>query len=136
MHFDFGLISANNGWSMAITGAIIVILGLSLLAFIISQLHKVIMIFEKKQFGAGLQKKVSLHTEQFDANMDLQKDLEATAKIYKVISEELGSTFELSKLYQITKRDQIPHPHITIRSLREAGFLVPVGEGRFVWKNC
>ncbi|MBU1052503.1 MAG: OadG family protein [Proteobacteria bacterium] len=135
MYFDFGLISANNGWAMAITGAIIVILGLSILSFIISQLHKVIMLFEKKQFGTGQQKKMSLPANQFDANMGLQTDLEATAKIYKVISKDLGSMFELSKLYQLTQREQMPHPHITIRSLREAGFLVPLDDGIFTWKN-
>ena len=42
-------ISAHNGWAMAITGTIIVMCGLSALAFIISQLHKIIALFEKRK---------------------------------------------------------------------------------------
>ncbi|MEJ2331750.1 MAG: OadG family protein [Desulfobulbaceae bacterium] len=41
-------ISANNGWSMAFVGALIVMCGLASLSFIISQLHKIIGLFEKK----------------------------------------------------------------------------------------
>ena len=35
-------IQAHNGWAMAVTGAIIVMIGLSILSFIISQLHRII----------------------------------------------------------------------------------------------
>ena len=50
----FGLkaVSAHNGWAMAAAGAIIVMCGLSVLAFIISQLHKIVGLFEEKKKGA------------------------------------------------------------------------------------
>lgn len=135
MHFDIGLIQANNGWAMAIAGAIIVMCGLTLLSLIISQLHKVITLFEAKP------KPQHEVTEPAPAkrgagDIDFLNDLEGTAKLYKVISEELGTTFDLSRLYQITQRDQLPHPHVTIRNLRQAGYLTPVGEGRFSWKTA
>lgn len=41
-------ISANNGWAMAITGPLIVMSGLTILAIIISQLHKIVALFDKK----------------------------------------------------------------------------------------
>ncbi|WP_300459313.1 OadG family protein [Desulfobacula sp.] len=41
-------INAYNGWAMAITGPLIVISGLAILSIIISQLHKIIAIFDKK----------------------------------------------------------------------------------------
>lgn len=135
MHFDIGLISANNGWAMAVTGAIIVMLGLSALSFIISQLHKVVTIFETKQIetspAAG-----QPHPDRAAADIDFLNDVEGTAKLYKVITEDLGTSFELPKLYQLAQRDQLPHPHVTIRTLRETGYLAPVGDGRFTWKNC
>jgi len=28
-----------------------------------------------------------------------------------------------------------PHPHLTIRSLKEEGFLIPADQGRFSWKK-
>ena len=40
-------ITANNGWAMAFTGACIVMVGLAVLAFVISQLHKIIGLVEK-----------------------------------------------------------------------------------------
>jgi hypothetical protein len=48
----FAAISAQNGWAMVFTGAFIVMGGLSLLALIISQMHKVIAFCERR-FGAG-----------------------------------------------------------------------------------
>lgn len=135
MHFDIGLISANNGWAMALTGAIIVMCGLSLLSLIISQLHKVITLFEAKPTPAS-EVSEPAPAKRGTGDIDFLNDLEGTAKLYKVISEDLGATFELTKLYQITQRDQLPHPHVTIRNLRQAGYLMPVGEGRFSWKNC
>jgi len=41
-------ISANNGWAMAITGPLIVMSGLTILSIIISQLHKIVAMFDKK----------------------------------------------------------------------------------------
>ncbi len=42
-------INAYNGWAMAITGPLIVMGGLSILSIIISQLHKVVALFDKKE---------------------------------------------------------------------------------------
>ncbi len=134
MHFDISLISANNGWAMAVTGAILVMCGLSLLSLFISQLHKVIMLFEPKTAQKIVDHEPAA-AKRGEGDIDFLNDLEGTAKLYKVISEDLGTTFELSKLYKITQRDQLPHPHVTIRNLRESGYLIPVGEGRFSWKN-
>ena len=66
-------ISAHNGWAMAITGSIIVMSGLSVLAFIISQLHKIIGIFEKK-------KEKDSHFTKPAADIDVLSDLAATAR--------------------------------------------------------
>lgn len=49
MLYGLEAISANNGWAMAITGPLIVMSGLSILAIIISQLHKMVAIFDKKE---------------------------------------------------------------------------------------
>ena len=40
-------ISAQNGWAMAIAGALIVMAGLTVLSFVISQLHKIAALLEK-----------------------------------------------------------------------------------------
>lgn len=134
MNFDLSLISANNGWAMAATGAIIVMIGLSLLSLIISQLHKGVAFFEKKP--AKTAPAPATPAKHPAADIDLVNDLEAAARVYKAVSSDLGITFSLPKLYDLVQRDQLPHPHLTIRALREAGFLVPEGDGKFTWQNC
>jgi len=121
-------ISAHNGWAMAITGAIIVMCGLSALAFIISQLHKIIGLFEKKKAAA-------LHPAQPPAEIDILNDLAAAARLYQPMTADLGEEFHLSQLYNIFEKESLPHPHLTIRALRAGGYLVSSGEGIFCWKD-
>ena len=79
-------ISAHNGWAMAITGTIIVMGGLSILAFIISQLHKIIGLFEKR-------KKAPPHFVPPAADIDVLNDLEAAARMYRPLTADLGDVF-------------------------------------------
>ncbi|RJQ68935.1 MAG: hypothetical protein C4519_22235 [Desulfobacteraceae bacterium] len=131
----FELIAANNGWAMAVTGAAIVVLGLTALAAIISQLHKIVFLFEKKAAEPSAPAITSPEAHEFSAATDLLNDLSAAAHIIKGVSVDLGDRFELTALYRLLGNEQVPHPHLTIRSLREAGFLVPVEKGTFTWQN-
>jgi len=121
-------ISAHNGWAMAITGSIIVMGGLSVLAFIISQLHKMIGLFEKK-------KKEAPHFSKPVADIDVLNDPAATARMYQPLTADLGDSFLLADLYRIFEREQLPHPHLTISALREAKHLQSLGDGLFSWKK-
>jgi len=121
-------ISAHNGWAMAVTGTIIVMGGLSILAFIISQLHKIIGLFEKK-------KKAPPPFVQPQADIDILNDLEAAARMYKPLTADLGDRFHLTDLYRLFEKENLPHPHLTISALRAAEYLQPLGEGLFSWKN-
>jgi len=127
-------ITAQNGWAMAITGALIVMAGLAAQSFIISQLHRIITLFERRPKDSA-QRMASPATGLAAAEADLLNDVAAAARIYQPLTAELGDQFELSMLYQVFTRENLPHPHLTIRSLRECGFLVPIGEGLFCWKT-
>lgn len=132
MFFDIARITTNNGWAMAVTGACLVMLGLASLSLIISQLHKIIAFFNKLTAPEPATKDES-HPKPI-ADVDYLGDQKATAKLYQALSEELGDPFDLVKLYRLAYQDNLPHPHLTLRSLREAGLLVPAGEGTFSWK--
>ena len=41
----------------------------------------------------------------------------------------------LKDLYQRATQFDLPHPHITIKCLREAGILSPQGDGMFRWNQ-
>ena len=121
-------ISAHNGWAMAVTGIIIVMCGLSVLAFIISQLHKVVGIFEKK-------KKAAHHVALPSSEVDILNDLAATSLLYQPLTADLGDKFHLAQLYRIFEKEQLPHPHLTIRALRAAGYIQSLGDELFSWKK-
>jgi hypothetical protein len=131
-------ITANNGWAMAITGASIVMIGLATLSFIISQLHKVVeMIDKKEKVDLPVSDPLTDVTEEEAAppQADFLDDLESTAKLFQSTTTQLGETFTLQSLYQVLQSEKHPHPHITVRELREAGYLTNVGEGVFSWSN-
>lgn len=126
---------------MALAGACIVMTGLSLLSFIISQLHKIVGMFEKKAEKTkkpAPEKTIAITeptTESVVGIENILDDLAAAAKFCMPLTAELGDSFELTKLYQVFETENLPHPHITIRALRDAGYLTPEGEGSFSWKK-
>lgn len=123
----FTAISAQNGWAMALTGTIIVMAGLSVLALVISQMHKVIGLFEKK--------KAAPHVPLPASDVNILTDLETTARMYRPLTAGLGESFHLAQLYRIFEKESLPHPHLTIRALRAAKYLQPSGDGLFSWKT-
>jgi len=129
-------ISAANGWAMAYTGAAIVAAGLTILALIISQLHKVIAFFEKQEPDGTDPTKTLPGTEELIESMVSDLDLmnlEDAAAVYQTLAEQLQQPFKLEELYGLTQQHRLPHPHLTIKSFREAGKLVFQGDGLFTW---
>lgn len=123
-------ITHHNGWAMAVVGASIVISGLAILALIISQLHKVIGLLEKKKEPPIVEipeenLKESASAENCPANIDV------TLELYRPLIEELDEQFQLADLYALAKKYHLPHPHLSIRCLRDAGRLSSLGDGVF-----
>jgi hypothetical protein len=130
-------INAYNGWAMAVTGAVIVMIGLSVLSFIISQLHRIIDLVDN--LNARKSNKLTVQSPA-DASASQPalppfSDLSGTMNRFKPFTQEIGDTFDLATLFQIFIHHDDPHPHLTIRSLREHGYLVSAGEGLFSWKH-
>lgn len=133
--FGIEAINANNGWSMAIAGVLIVMSGLSVLSFIISQLHKVLTLLESRQKnGHAEEPSAPAPSAAAAADHDLS-NLEDSLSCYCSETTQLGSAFTLQDLFGVFKECDFPHPHLTIRSLKEEGFLVPTGEGMFSWRK-
>ena len=126
--FRFELISANNGWAMALAGALIVMSGLTVLSFIISQLRRLVDLVETKaapeeKNAAG---KAGL-PDKFPA------DIDQTAALYEPLIKQLPTSFGLGELYALSRENDYPHPHLTLQTFRAAGILVPQGDGQFSW---
>ncbi len=134
-------ISAYNGWAMAITGPLIVMSGLIILAIIISQLHKLVAIFDKKAeqtaeppVKSNAKSKVK-SKDEISAPKILPNDISETAKIYQMLIDKLEQPFELTDLYQVAEQNNFPHPILTVSRLRDAGILIQEGEGLFIWNR-
>jgi len=126
-------ISAYNGWAMAITGPLIVMAGLTILSIIISQLHKVVAIFDKK--AKQTTEPVVKSKDEISVPKILPNDILETAKIYQMLIDKLEQPFELSNLYQVAEQNNFPHPILTVSRLRDAGILIREGEGLFIWNR-
>lgn len=133
----FDAITAQNGWAMAATGACIVITGLVVLSFFISQLHRILGLFEKNGTKAPEipEKRPVAAPAAEAAATDPLSDLAATANKYRNLTLHLGETFGLVQLYQTLEVAQDPHPHITVRELKANGYLAAADEGNFSWTD-
>lgn len=130
-------ISANNGWAMAIIGPLIVMSGLIILSIIISQLHKLVAIFDKKakQTTESPTKSKVKSKDEISVPKILPNDILETAKIYQMLIDKLEQPFELRDLYQVAEQNNFPHPILTVSRLRGAGILISEGEGLFIWNR-
>jgi hypothetical protein len=129
-------ISAQNGWAMAFAGALIVISGLTVLSIVISQLHKIAAFLEKGAEKRS-EKKQAVKTAPKEAVVPKPPAFntdEAQLRLKPLVAE-LGESFELTDLYELANSGELPHVHLSIRSLRESGVIVPAGDGRFVWRD-
>ncbi|KPJ77644.1 MAG: hypothetical protein AMJ54_07115 [Deltaproteobacteria bacterium SG8_13] len=128
--YGIAAITAKNGWAMALAGALIVMTGLSVLALVISQLHKLAQLIENRRTAPA----------QPDTPPPAEKtipsfNIEEIKTRYGLMAQQLGDSFELTRLYHLARDSGFPHVHLSIRSLRETGQLVPLGDGMFSWQK-
>ena len=123
---------------MALAGSLIVFSGLVVLSFVISQLHKVLMFFEKKSMGVQQETEIPAVerpevTPGFILPKPFPEDINEIVQLYTPLVETLGESFYLSELYEILRKNDFPHPHLTLTALRESEILIPDGDGVFNW---
>jgi len=101
--------------------------------FSASQGHRV---FEKQEPDGSDATKALPETEELLASVASDRDLmnlEDAAAVYQMLTEQLQQPFKLEELYGLTQQHRLPHPHLTIKSFREARKLVFQGDGLFTW---
>jgi hypothetical protein len=138
----FGIenITANNGWAMAVVGASTVFLGLVVLSFVISQIHRVLEIWAERGKQEAIEQPVPQaekapkiqSTEPKVTQVPTIKDL---ITIYRPLVDQLKEPFNLVQLHEVSKKMDLPHPHLSINRLREADILVAQGDGTFTWNK-
>jgi hypothetical protein len=133
-------ITSNNGWAMAAVGATIVFSGLVVLSFVISQIHKLLKLWDdrEKLIERFKKKAPAAVAEKVDIPVYSERHLPAVdelASIYQPLVDQLEEPFNLSQLFEIANKNDIPHPHLSIQRLQEADILVAQGDGTFTWNK-
>ena len=123
-------ITAKNGWAMALAGALIVMSGLTVLSLVISQLKRLADFIENRQLDTVPVEQPALTDKEVSS-----LDIDEIQSRYRLMAQQLGDSFDLARLYHLANDSGYPHVHLSIRSLRESGHLVPLGDGMFAWQK-
>lgn len=128
----FEAISHYKGWAQAIAGVLIVMSGLGVLSFAISQLHKVAAFIERRNKKPETE---IVLVPAVEAIMEPPPDnLSETIDTYRALIDRLDDTFQIGELYNVCKERGFTHPYLSIKILMEAGVLRPLGDGVFTWR--
>lgn len=125
---------------MAAVGASIVFMGLVVLSFVISQMHRLLNLWEDrekiidrfKQRPAAEKPQEKTETAYTAQRLPSVDQLIAA---YSPLVEKLDKPFSLSQLFEIANKNDMPHPHLSIQRLQEADVLVAQGDGTFTWNE-
>ena len=138
--YGFDNITANNGWAMAVIGASIVFAGLVILSFVISQIHKVLELWDRR----GTSKERPKEAATASATQKIQgsaykaphlPSVNDLISIYRPLVQQLKEPFELPQLFEISNKMDLAHPHLSIKKLWDADVLIAQGNGTFIWNN-
>ena len=143
--YGLNAIGRANGWSMAILGISIVFIGLVTLSIIISQLHKILDLWDNNGWMQRKSKKnVNLNTSTSEVESVEQvyahpyiapTDIDEVAGIWKPLVDGLDTPFSLADLHELARKHNFPHPHLSINRLRNEKYLVPAGNDLFEWNT-
>ncbi|NDY73282.1 hypothetical protein DO021_21945 [Desulfobacter hydrogenophilus] len=129
-------INAHNGWAISIVGVTIVFTGLVALSALISQLHKLVALYDnpgriKKLFAsksgsaakAGTPKKYMVLTEA-------QKQI---CRQYNLLAQTMDDAISLPKFLRMAELSGLNDPHANINLLIKSGILCADKQGYFTW---
>jgi hypothetical protein len=136
--YGFENITANNGWAMAFVGATIVFLGLVVLTLVISQLHKILNLWDNRDQWFAKPKDRAKIVESSALSGPAYRErrlptVDELVSIYRPLVEQPTEPFDLVQLYQKSDQMDLPNPNLSITRLREANVLVAQGDGTFTW---
>ncbi len=134
-------INASNGWAISVVGITIVFKGLVILSFVISQLHKVLALYEdpskiKQLFQVKPDETLSAQDEAAKtaraALTDPQKEV---IKQFAFLARTMEDHFSLSRLLHLAKFRGLKDPCENLNQLFITQIVLPDGDGMFTWNR-
>ena len=134
----FEAIAFFNGWRIAGIGVFIVFTALVTLSFVLSQLHKLLIVWENKDeyIKNSMQlfakkKKVAEHPK-----IRVSRNFKESVRQFNLLIKSLKDPFfSLPRLILLAKKVDISRPHPTVNDLLEAKLIVPDGKGYYYWDH-
>jgi Na+-transporting methylmalonyl-CoA/oxaloacetate decarboxylase gamma subunit len=140
-------INEANGWNLTVLAISVVFISLIILSLIISQLHRILSIWDKRTKlvpqNLAPEKKDAADTPREHAGNGKvlasskpasPEDINEMAAKWSPLIEKLDDPFLLADLHKLAAENDFPHPHLTISQLRYEHILVPAENQRFTFK--
>ena len=128
-------ITANNGWAISVVGITIVFCGLVTLSLVISQLHKVIALYENpeklKQIFARPEEKTP--EPELAPVMVLTPAQKEVFQQFSLLVRTMEDHFSLPRLLFLAQISGLKEPHANLNLLLKSGTVFPDQEGLFCW---
>jgi hypothetical protein len=131
-------INAHNGWAISVVGITIVFSGLVMLSLVISQLHKVLALWEDptkiKALFAAKKKKDQVPEDSLAEDPDhFNSGQQEIAKQFALLARTMDDHFSLPRLLELAQISGLQSPFSTLNTLLKAKIIVPDGSGYFCW---
>jgi len=134
-------ISFHNGWTISAIGVSIVFTALVSLSFVISQLHKVLDLWERKdeyykKARKSFKNLLSPPKEQRSHHkIKATENFNESARQFNLLVQSMNDPFSLPTLIELAKKIDLGRPHSTLNELLSAKLIVPNGKGYYYWDH-
>lgn len=129
-------INAHNGWAISVVGISVVFTGLVTLVVLLSQLHKLVALYD----DPGKIKKIFAAKSESAAKSDPPKKVlvltEAQKQVcrqYNLLAQNMDDVISLPKLLRMAEICGLQAPHANINLLIKSGILCADEQGYFRW---
>ena len=133
-------INANNGWAISVVGITVVFSGLVILSLVISQLYKVLALWEdpsiiKALFKAKQKKELpeELQEKQIVDQMDFTESQKEVVKQFALLVRTMENHFSLPRLLHLARISDLKDPYSNLNNLLKAKIIIQDGSGFFTW---
>lgn len=129
-------IAAYNGWAISVVGITIVFTGLISLAVLISQLHKVVALYDnpekiKKLFASKPESAAKSGPPK--KHLVLTEAQKQVCRQYHLLTQTMDDVISLPKLLRMAELSGLKDPHANITLLLKSGILYADEQGYFRW---
>ena len=127
-----------NGWRIAGIGVFIVFTALVTLSFVISQLHKLLIVWENKDeyIKNAMQLFAKKEKVSVRPKMRVSQSFNESARQFNLLIKSLRDPFfSLPRLIMLAKKVDISRPHATVNDLIQAKLIVPDDKGYYYWDH-